>query len=109
MSALLQVGCVEGVIMGGFILSRGATAEDVDGTLVVLGANGDAAVLNAVAGEVFEGVLANGVDETVRSMTERYDADFETIEHDVAEVIRDLKEFGMLLEATSMGDVRLPQ
>ena len=48
-----------------FKLADGATVEDVDGTRVVLGANGDAAALNAAAGEVLDASVKSTVKSTV--------------------------------------------
>ena len=82
-----------------YSLVDNATVEDVDGTRVVLGANGDAAVLNAVAGEVLDALLEGGVANAASMLASRYDVDEATARHDVEDVVGELASRGLLVGA----------
>ena len=82
-----------------YSLADGATVEDVDGTRVILGANGDAAVLNAVASEALDAVLGGGVADAVSAFVGRYDVDEATARRDVEGVVGELVSRGLLVGA----------
>ena len=82
-----------------YSLADGATVEDVDGTRVVLGANGDAAVLNAAAGEALDAVLEGGIANAASMFVGRYDVDEATVRRDVEGVVGELVSRGLLVGA----------
>ncbi|MDR3316248.1 MAG: PqqD family protein [Coriobacteriales bacterium] len=86
----------------GYRLSDGIVAEDVDGTTVLTISNGDAVVLNEMAGIMLESLLeAQDIDAAVMKVAETYTTDAKTVKLDIDELVAALTQNGVL----SLGSV----
>lgn len=80
-------------------MPEGVELEHLGGTVVVMGADGGAAVLNATAGAMLAELLRCGsADEAVDRLLARFDVSREDLERDVREVSCRLCSYGLLAQ-----------
>lgn len=79
-------------------LSNGTMVDDVDGTNVITTSDGNAAVLNEMAGVMLRLLLeTQDVDATVMSIVETCDVNEQTVKVDIGELVSNLASNGVLI------------
>jgi hypothetical protein len=78
-------------------LREGAAIEDIDGELVIVTEDGDAAVMNETAGLVLREILKhNDTEEITEKLVATFDIDGPTAERDLQAVLAELLEKELL-------------
>ncbi len=77
-------------------LSKGVSLENVDGTIVLIDEEGNAAVLNETASEMIE-IALEGNSEAISDVALAYRVPFSEVKGDFEEAVKTLCEYGMLV------------
>ena len=78
--------------MSRYKLCDDVSIEYVDGNMVILKGNGDAATTNYTAKDMIEIILKYSIDDARNILIEKYEADEVTVEADMTELIESLRQ-----------------
>lgn len=78
--------------MSKFALCKGVSVEYVDGNMVLLKDNGDAATLNNTAKNMVEKVLKEEFRDVIDNLKKEYEIEQNVVENDLNKLIEEMRE-----------------